>query len=86
MKKPSVSLLSTKTHLESIGLLSSKPYSVVTDVYAAMHRGNIDNIHIPHSDVYFVRTALEKIKADEKKAAPIPLEVLAKMAELRRKA
>ena len=30
--------------------------------------------------------ALEKIKADEKKATPIPLEVLAKMAELRRKA
>ena len=29
--------------------------------------------------------ALEKIKADEKKAAPIPIEVLAKMAELRRK-
>jgi len=30
--------------------------------------------------------ALEKIKADEKKAAPIPLEVLAKMAQLRVKA
>jgi len=30
--------------------------------------------------------ALEKIKQDDKKAAPIPLEVLAKMAELRRKA
>ena len=30
--------------------------------------------------------ALEKIKADDKKAAPIPLEVLAKMAQLRRKA
>ncbi len=30
--------------------------------------------------------ALEKIKADAKKAAPIPLEVLAKMAELRRNA
>ena len=30
--------------------------------------------------------ALEKIKADDKKAAPIPLEVLAKMAELRKKA
>jgi len=30
--------------------------------------------------------ALEKIKADNLKAAPIPLEVLAKMAELRRKA
>jgi uncharacterized protein YdaU (DUF1376 family) len=31
-------------------------------------------------------SALEKIKADALKAAPIPLEVLAKMAELRRKA
>jgi len=30
--------------------------------------------------------ALEKIKADDKKAVPIPLEVLARMAELRRKA
>jgi len=30
--------------------------------------------------------ALEKIKADDKKAAPIPLEVLAKMAELRKTA
>jgi uncharacterized protein YdaU (DUF1376 family) len=30
--------------------------------------------------------ALEKIKADDKKAVPIPLQVLAKMAELRRKA
>ena len=30
--------------------------------------------------------ALEKIKADDLKAAPIPLEVLAKMAQLRRKA
>jgi len=29
---------------------------------------------------------LEKIKADDKKAVPIPLEVLAKMAELRKKA
>jgi hypothetical protein len=30
--------------------------------------------------------ALTKIEADRKKAVPIPLEVLAKMAELRRKA
>jgi len=30
--------------------------------------------------------ALEKIKADDLKAAPIPLDVLVKMAELRRKA
>jgi hypothetical protein len=25
-----------------------------------MNRGSLDNIHIPHSDVYFVRAALEK--------------------------
>jgi hypothetical protein len=30
--------------------------------------------------------ALEKIKADAKKATPIPLEVLAKMAQLRKSA
>jgi hypothetical protein len=30
--------------------------------------------------------ALEKIKQDDKKATPIPFEILAKMAELRRKA
>jgi hypothetical protein len=25
-----------------------------------MHNEALDNIHIPHSDVYYVRTALEK--------------------------
>ena len=60
MKKPSVSLLSTRDQIVAAGLFSSKPYSVVSDVYHAMNRGILDNVHIPHSDVYFVRAALEK--------------------------
>lgn len=53
-------LLSTREQLEAKGLLNSKPYSVVSEVYIAMNKGVLDNIHIPHSDVYFVRSALEK--------------------------
>jgi hypothetical protein len=60
MKKPSVSLLSTRDEIIALGLFSSKPYSVVSDVYHAMNKGSLDNIHIPHSDVYFVRAAMEK--------------------------
>lgn len=60
MKKSSVSLLSTKDQVIAAGLFSSKPYSVVSDVYNAMNRGSLDNVHIPHSDVYFVRASLEK--------------------------
>jgi hypothetical protein len=60
MKKPSVSLLSTRDQVVAAGLFSSKPYSVVSDVYHAMNRGSLDNVHIPHSDVYFVRASLEK--------------------------
>jgi len=43
---------------------------------------DIARITVPPSNL--PDPALEKIKADAKKAAPIPLEVLAKMAELRR--
>lgn len=60
MKKPSVSLLSTRDQVVAAGLFSTKPYSVVSDVYNAMNRGSLDNVHIPHSDVYFVRAFLEK--------------------------
>lgn len=45
-----------------------------------------DNIRITVPPSNEPDAALEKIKADDKKAAPIPMEVLAKMAELRRKA
>jgi hypothetical protein len=52
--------LSTRKELEANGLLSSTPYSVTSKIYIAMHNEALDNIHIPHSDVYYVRTALEK--------------------------
>ena len=50
-------------------------------------KGNpADNIRLTVPPSNEPDPALEKIKADDKKAVPIPLEVLAKMAELRRKA
>jgi uncharacterized protein YdaU (DUF1376 family) len=45
-----------------------------------------DNVRLTVASNNEPDAALEKIKADDKKAAPIPLEILAKMAELRRKA
>jgi hypothetical protein len=45
---------------------------------------DIARVTVPSSNL--PDPALEKIKADSKKAAPIPLEVLAKMAQLRGKA
>lgn len=60
MKKKNICLLSTREQLEAKGLVDTKPYSVVSEIYIAMNNGMLDNIHIPHSDVYFVRAALEK--------------------------
>ena len=45
-----------------------------------------DNVRLTVASSNEPDPALEKIKADEKRAAPIPLEVLAKMAQLRAKA
>jgi len=53
-------LLKTKEQLDAKGLLSSPPYSVMSEIYIAMHNDKLETVHIPHSDVYFVRTALEK--------------------------
>lgn len=50
----------TRQQLEAEGKLNVSPYSVVSEIMKAVHRGNLENIHIPHSDVYFVRAALEK--------------------------
>jgi hypothetical protein len=58
--KKNICLLSTRKELEEQGLVDTKPYSVVSEIYIAMNRGVLDNVHIPHSDVYFVRAALEK--------------------------
>jgi uncharacterized protein YdaU (DUF1376 family) len=49
-----------------------------------LNSADIGRITVPPSNE--PDAALEKIKADDKKAAPIPLEVLAKMAELRKRA
>lgn len=53
-------------------------------VKGRVNPADIARVTVPPSNL--PDPALEKIKADEKKAAPIPLEVLAKMAALRAKA
>jgi hypothetical protein len=34
--------------------------SVLEDFYAALQGGYLDNLHVPHSDVFFVRAALKE--------------------------
>lgn len=55
-----MTILKTRKELETEGKLRVAPYSIVSEVYEAMHRGTLDDVHMPHSDVYFVRVALEK--------------------------
>jgi hypothetical protein len=50
----------TREQLVAEGKINVPPYSVASEVMKAVHRGNLENTHIPHSDVYFVRAALEK--------------------------
>jgi|TARA_R110000868_G_scaffold261781_1_gene519940 hypothetical protein len=42
------------------GQIDAKPYSIVSDAYIALHNDVLNTVHIPHSDVYYVRAALEK--------------------------
>lgn len=53
-------LLLTKDQVEAKGLLNVPPYSVVSKIYIALFKGNIENAHVPHSDVYYVRAAVEQ--------------------------
>jgi hypothetical protein len=55
-----MNILLSREAVESKGMLNSPPYSVASIVFKAIHRDNLDNTHIPHSDVYYVRAALEK--------------------------
>ena len=55
-----MNILLSRQAVEAKGMLDSPPYSVATEVFKALHRDNLDNTHIPHSDVYYVRAALEK--------------------------
>lgn len=50
----------TRQQLEDEGKLFVAPYSYAAEIFKAIHRGNLETTHIPHSDVYFVRAALEK--------------------------
>jgi hypothetical protein len=50
----------TRQQLIDKGLLNTKPYSVTKEAFEALHNDILDSVHIPHSDVYFVRSALEK--------------------------
>lgn len=50
----------TRQQLKDEGKLNVAPYSVASDVLIAVYKDNLSNVHIPHSDVYFVRAALEK--------------------------
>jgi hypothetical protein len=52
-------ILKTREQVEKEGKAFSFPYSVVADAYQLLHEGKETKIHLPHSDVYFVRAALE---------------------------
>lgn len=53
-------IFKTREQVEKEGKAFSFPYSVVSRAYQLLHEGKETKIHLPHSDVYFVRAALEK--------------------------
>ncbi len=53
-------LLLTKEQVENKGLLNSPPYSMAAKIYIALFKGNMDNVHVYHSDVYYCRASVEK--------------------------
>lgn len=55
-----MNILLNKEEVAAKGLLNVEPYSVAASIIKALHREKLDTVHIPHSDVYFVRAALEK--------------------------
>jgi hypothetical protein len=50
----------TRQQLIDNGQLDAKPYSITNSADIALHNDCLDSVHIPHSDVYYVRVALEK--------------------------
>lgn len=54
------SLLLTRDQVETKGLLNSPPYSYAAKIYIALHRGSLDKVYVPHSDVFYVRASVEK--------------------------
>jgi len=60
MKQSTNNVCLTKEQVVANGLVDVLPYSAASHVYKAIYRDKADTVHIPHSDVYFVRAALEK--------------------------
>jgi hypothetical protein len=54
----------TRQQLEDRGLTNTYPYSVATQASLALHRGYVDKMHLFHSDVYYVRAAMETQPGD----------------------
>jgi hypothetical protein len=50
----------TRKQLKDKGLLDAVPYSVLSAAFSAMSSGRTDKISLYHSDVYYVRAAMEK--------------------------
>lgn len=50
----------TRDELRNKGMLNTFPFSVLNEAYLAIHKGFVDRIDMFHSDVYYVRAALEK--------------------------
>jgi hypothetical protein len=52
--------LYTRQEIEDKGLSNTYPYSMFNQASLALHRGYVDKLHLFHSDVYYVRAAMEK--------------------------
>jgi hypothetical protein len=50
----------TREEVERLGKTNVFPYSVSSAAYQAMAAGRFDKVKLFHSDVYYVRAALEK--------------------------
>ena len=53
-------MFKTSQQLEVLGKLNVPPHSVYSAAMAAMAKGKMDSVPLYHSDVYYVRVALEK--------------------------
>jgi hypothetical protein len=45
---------------KSVKLKPFTPERVLEAFYAAIYRNSLDKIHLPHSDVFYARAAIEK--------------------------
>jgi hypothetical protein len=53
-------MFKTRQQLEKEGLLNVPPFSVFSTAMTAIAKDKMDSVPLYHSDVYYVRAALEK--------------------------